>query len=224
MASAKALLGAVAGRFLFRHGVVSRVTSLGPHFRRVDVEGRELEGAPFVAGDKVQLFLPGEGMRTYTPITWDGARTSFVGFVHGSGGPGARWLTGVKAGDEVALFGPRRSIDVSAERGPLVVVGDETSLGLTAALTRAKPERQVTAVLETGFPDELREVAGALELRGVSAVPRGELEAAVRTGLAAGATPVFTGRAASLQRLKRALGNPAGQTKAYWAEGKRGLD
>jgi NADPH-dependent ferric siderophore reductase len=223
MASAKALIGAVAGRFLFRHGAVTRVTPLGQRYRRIDVTGAELAGASFVPGDKVQVYFAGVGMRTYTPVTWsaEGA-TWFVGFAHGDT-PGATWVRTVKQGDEVALFGPRRSLDVSALTQPLVVVGDETSLAVACALSRT---HAVTAVLEAGDVEELREVGAALELRGLTVVPRGALEPAVRAQLAAGAVPVFTGRAASIQALKRSLGDLArtGKTKAYWADGKRGLD
>ena len=61
MGSAKTFLGAVAGRFLFRHGKTTSVTRLSEHFTRIDVAGKELEGAPFTPGDKVQLYLPDEG-------------------------------------------------------------------------------------------------------------------------------------------------------------------
>lgn len=223
MDSAKALLGAVAGRFLFRHGEVTAVSRLSEHFVRIDVAGEELVGAPFEPGDKVQVFLPGVGMRTYTPVTWDsGGRTWFLAFAHGDG-PGARWAREVKAGDAVALFGPRRSIDVGALAGPLVVVGDETSLALAVALTRAQAKRHVTAVLEAGRPEELREVAAKLELSHVVVTERGRLEEALSAQLALGASPVFTGNAATIQTLKRSL-KVSGKTKAYWAAGKRGLD
>ncbi len=224
MASAKALLGAVAGRFLFRHGEVTSVTKLSAQFTRIDVAGPELAGAPFVAGDKVQLFFPGVGMRTYTPITWapDGA-TWFVGYAHGAG-PGASWVRTVKARDPVALFGPRRSIDVAGVDGPLVLIGDETSLAVAVALCRAKPDRRVDVVLEAHAADELRDVARALELAHVTVTPKGQLAPAVSAVLTVGATPLFTGRAASIQSLKQQLTGLGGKTKAYWADGKRGLD
>ena len=223
MASAKALLGAVAGRFLFRHGKVTAVAKLSERFVRIDVAGQELVGAPFEPGDKVQLYFAGIGMRTYTPVTWEASgRTWFLGFAHGEG-PGSRWVREVKAGDEVAIFGPRRSIDVSSNHGPLVVVGDETSLAVTVALTRARVDRHVTAVLEAGAPEELRRVAKKLELGHVVVTARGQLEEALRAQLALGATPVFTGNAATIQTLKRNL-KASGKTKAYWAAGKSGLD
>lgn len=224
MDAAKALIGAVAGRFLFRHGRVTDVARLGEHFVRVDVAGTELEGAGFVPGDKVQVFLPGLGMRTYTPVTWEGGKTFFVGFLHGEG-PGASWLRGVKVSDQVAMMGPRRSIDVGAGAQPLVVVGDETSLAVAAALTRGHGQRQVSALLETSVPDEVRAVSQALGLA-PTLVAHGDVEAlgtALSAQLAHGAMPVFTGRASTIQALRQ-RGLKGGKTKAYWAEGKRGLD
>ena len=227
MASAKALLGAVAGRFLFRHGEVSGVVKLSAHFTRIEVSGAELARAPFTPGDKVQVFFEGVGMRTYTPVTWASeGRTWFVGYAHGEG-PGANWVRTVKVGDAVALFGPRRSIDVSDVKGPVVVVGDETSLAVAAALSRAQPGRVVTAVFEAGDVEEVREVARSLELTHVSVVARGDVETMANNlgaQLALGAVPVFTGRAATIQALKKVRRDAGGKTKAYWAEGKRGLD
>jgi NADPH-dependent ferric siderophore reductase len=227
MASAKALLGAVAGRFLFRHGEVTRVARLGERFVRVDVAGAELAGAPFVPGDKAQVFLPGIGMRTYTPITWaDVGSTWFIGFLHGDG-PGARWLREARAGDAVAFLGPRRSIDVRDVDGPLVLLGDETSLALAVSLTRARPERAVRVVLEAEAPEEVREVARQLEIELALVAVKGDIAALDRVlgeQLEGGATPVISGCAATIQALKRGRRGAGGKTKAYWAAGKRGLD
>lgn len=227
MSTAKALLGSIAGRFLFRRSTVTRVERLGRRFVHVHVEGDDLRGARFVAGDKVQLFLPGIGMRTYTPIGWSGAATSFVVFLHGDG-PGAAHVEAARVGDPWQLFGPRRSIDTTDHEGPLVVVGDETSVGVAAALTGARPGREVAGVLESADVEDTRAVVRALGLSGVDVVPRGAASSPVAAHVEGGAVPVFTGRAATIQALQRDLRarglRHRGPTKAYWAEGKRGLD
>ena len=63
------MLGAIAGRFLFRSSTVQNVDMLG-QFVRFDAAGASLRGAPWRPGDKVQVFLPGIGMRTSTPLQW----------------------------------------------------------------------------------------------------------------------------------------------------------
>ncbi len=233
MTSAKAMLGAIAGRFLFRVSRVDTVQALG-RFRRIELSGTSLREVAWRPGDKVQVFLPDIGMRTYTPLFWEtrGA-TAFLAYVHGET-PGAAWAKNVKVGDEVSFFGPRRSIEVSDVEAPLVVFGDETSVALALALSASRPTRKVTAVLEV---NERAEVRAALEACGslldVHLVERAggntHLPVAVehvRSALASGAFGVFTGRASSIQAVKQALRSLefASKTKAYWADGKRGLD
>ncbi len=78
--------------------------------------------------------------------------------------------------------------------------------------------------------DEVKQVASQL---GVNAEVRsfGDARALFELLCAridAGATPLFTGRAATIQTLKQQLRaanrSGGGLTKASWAEGKRGLD
>lgn len=218
------MLGAIAGRFLFRVVTVTQVERIG-RFVRIDASGDSLRTAGFIAGDKVQVFLPDIGMRTYTPLRWSlEGTTSFLVFAHGAG-PGSRWANEVKAGDEVSFFGPRRSIDVREVAEPLVVFGDETSVALSLALANAKPERRVTAVLEVEDPLEVRGALAACgSLVDARLVSRGALEAAAREVASTGAFPLFTGRAASIQTVKRFVGPQQSKTKAYWADGKTGLD
>lgn len=223
------MLGALAGRFLLRMSRVTRRETFG-RFVRVDLSGDSLRDAGFRPGDKVQAFLPEGGMRTYTPLHWSGDTTSLLVFQHGAG-PGSAWAGSLAEGTEVGFFGPRRSIDVSAVEGPVVLFGDETSVAVAVALSRA---RAVTAVLEVG---DVAEVRGALDgvgaLLEVHLVRRradgGHLSEAtgqLRSALGPGGFGVFTGRAASLQAVKRGLAGVefSSKTKAYWAEGKRGLD
>lgn len=233
MTSAKAMLGAIAGRFLFRVSRVDAVQALG-RFRRVELSGASLREVAWRPGDKVQVFLPDVGMRTYTPLFWEprGA-TAFLAYVHGEA-PGATWAKGVKAGDEVSFFGPRRSIEVSDVEAPLVVFGDETSVALALALSAARPARKVTAVLEVNERADVRAALdGCGSLLDVHLVERvsgnTHLPVAVehlRSALGAGAFGVFTGRASSIQLVKQSLRGLefASKTKAYWADGKRGLD
>ena len=181
MSSAKALLGSIAGRFLFRAATVTSIERIGRAFVQVHVEGEDLRGA-----------------------------------------------RAARVGDTWQLFGPRRSIDTSATDGPLVVAGDETSIAVGVATARARPGRVVSAVLESTDPEDTRAAAHALGLERVEVVQRGAAAPILMGHVEQGASPVFTGRAATIQALQRDLRARSlrhrGPTKAYWAEGRRGLD
>ncbi len=230
MSSAKALLGAVAGRFLFRRARVSRVEQVATNFVHVALEGLALHDVDWCPGDKVQVFLPGVGMRTYTPVSWAPGATRLLVFTHGDG-PGSRWAASLSPGDPVDLFGPRRSIDVRSVQAPLVIFGDETSVALTVALARTAS----SAVLEVKDATQTRRALAALhgpgEVHLIERAPGdghlGSLVERLRGSLVGGAMGVFTGRAKTLQAVQRALKTGPRYTskvKAYWADGKRGLD
>lgn len=223
---AKALFGAAVGKLFFTKSKVTEVHELAPRIRRIDVSGVELGKAKFTPGDKVQVFIPGEGMRTYTPFNWRGDSASFIGFSHGEG-PGSRWVANVKPGDDVQFFGPRHSLDASSVNGAVVVIGDETSLAVARAFAENK---RVSVVLEAQEINVVREVCAKLGLT-ADVTARGDYDALfakLSAQLDAGATPFFTGRAATTQQLKQRLRTAGrsfgGKTKAYWADGKRGLD
>lgn len=141
MASAKALFGAAFGRFLFRDASVTSVRSIPVAaatakggFRIVELEGADLQGVAWTPGDKVQFFLPGVGMRTYTPTSWDPTRgrATFFLYVHGTRSPGARWASELAVGTAARLFGPRRSLDFSS------LAGEETTLSVTRRRSRRR--------------------------------------------------------------------------------------
>ncbi|MGV3622871.1 MAG: siderophore-interacting protein [Archangium sp.] len=227
MASAKGIFSAALGRFFFTNATVTEVSELGTNLRRIDVSGPELAKARFTPGDKVQIFVMGEDMRTYTPFNWRGESASFIGFAHGEG-PGSRWVKSVKAGDALQFFGPRGSLDVNGITGTVVVVGDETSLAVARAFSESK---RVSVVLEAQQPEVVKEVCAKLGLSSADVTGKGDVDtvfAKVSEQLKAGATPYFTGRAATTQQLKQRLKAAGisfgGKTKAYWADGKRGLD
>src|SRR5690349_1851361 len=135
MASRKAILGALVGRLIFRTARIASLSEPAPRFRRLHLEGPDLRGVSWTPGDKLPLFLPEHGMRTYTPISWDPVRgsTELLVFLHGET-PGALWGRGAQVDDEVQFFGPRRSIDATGLPEQVVLFGDETSLGVARAL------------------------------------------------------------------------------------------
>ncbi|OJT26981.1 NADPH-dependent ferric siderophore reductase [Archangium sp. Cb G35] len=239
MASGKAILGSMLGRFLFRDARVARVRDVSPHFRWVELEGEALRGVSWSAGDKVQVFLPGMGMRTYTPLAWDAARgaTQLLVYLHGNS-PGAEWGRNMRVGDGCQFMGPRGSLALTSLQGPVVLFGDETSFAVAHTLRNLRAGAEgVEQVFEVSSREESETVLREFHLPDGALVERapgdGHLPAvAERLGDALkrrpGAHLVMTGRAQAIQALRarlRADGVGAPQkVKAYWSVGKRGLD
>jgi ferric-chelate reductase (NADPH) len=237
MASVKALIGSALGRFMFHDASVVGLRELSPRFRRVELEGAALRGLSWEAGDKVQVFLPETGMRTYTPLAWDAQKgtAAFLIYLHGDA-PGAAWGRALKPGAQVQFFGPRRSLQLKAPAAPVLFFGDETSIGVAHALKQVQAQKDMTCVFEVtrrpeaaealrefGFEgSDVERSAGDAHLAEVYERLKGVLQARKEACL------VMTGKAQSIQALRaklRADGlTPPVQTKAYWSVGKTGLD
>jgi ferric-chelate reductase (NADPH) len=128
-------------------------------------------------------------------------------------------------GDACQLFGPRRSLDTSAE-GAVTLIGDETGFGLGASL-RGKAR----LVFEVNNPAECQPVLDRLGLvaKLVRRAPDDAHLAEIEAELGGDGLFLLTGRAQAIQRIGRTLkaaGVPAAQirSKAYWAPGKTGMD
>jgi len=231
-----------AGRFeasvqkLFaRSAKVVAIDDINPAFRIITLAGEALRGVAWTPGDKIQLQLGGWVQRTYTPLDWDadGGRTRILVHLH-AGGPGSQWARSVRAGDAAVLFGPRKSIALPPSPAPTIVVGDETSLGLAAALTHHGGAPAVHVLLEVAELASTLPVLTRLGIGGAQLCVRREHDAHVPAlsaslvallVLDARADLVLTGRAATISRLVRGLQHSGKRhTKAYWADGKRGLD
>jgi NADPH-dependent ferric siderophore reductase len=134
------------------------------------------------------------------------------------------------------VFGPRASLDLSRITGLRVVLGDETSIGLAYALSRHSSSNSLQYLLEVNTFANTREALARLDLNGVEMFERAEndthladIERRLPALVAIAATFILTGKASSIQRLRRVLkaqGVPSSRliTKPYWATGKTGLD
>ena len=233
---ASRLSRAVAGLWMKRATVTAN-ERLADRFHLITLEGDALKGVEWRPGQKVQIAMGSAFLtRTYTPIEWNtsGGRICILGYAHGVG-PGSAWVRTVAPGDTCDIFGPRGSVDVSGLSGPIVIVGDETSIGLAYAAIRQDRTRRVTACFEVDNDDAAKHVVAGLDFQGVSLIVRradthlAELEAFIADGIAAGASFVLTGKATTIQVLRQSLKQqsvPTARciTKAYWAPGKTGLD
>lgn len=215
---------------------VTRSSRLSPEFVRLELTAREFRKATWVPGAKLQI-RPRRGsmsLRTYTPISWDAAHgvTELIAYTHGTG-PAAHWFGQVTEGQTCEVFGPRRSIDLRSTTGPVLFIGDESSVALACAL------RAVIGDLALVF--EARNAAG---LTGVLAQLRitervavvakstdraGLLRQARDDAMQAPYTLLVTGDAATVHAVRRDSREWERRPhqikgKAYWAEGRTGLD
>jgi NADPH-dependent ferric siderophore reductase len=226
-------------RLLMKQARVAEVEPVAEGFRLITLESPEFKGLQWVPGQKVQIAMGSAFVaRTFTPIEWDetAGRTRILGVAHGHG-PGSAWVRDVSAGDACDVFGPRASLDVGEARMP-VAIGDETSIGLAHALALGGTPRAAAlpCLFEVKAVASAREVTARLHLDAAELFECKEndahledIEQRLPALAATGSTFVLTGRASTIQRLRRALkdsGVPASRvlTKAYWAPGKTGLD
>jgi NADPH-dependent ferric siderophore reductase len=233
------VIGDSLKKLFFRELRVARVRELSAHFKRVDFESEALRGARFATGDKLQVALD-DGPRTYTPFAFDGARgtLSLLVYLHGEGSS-ARWGKTLCEGARVHAFGPRGSLSLASESGPIVLFGDETSFALARALLEARGTASgLRFIFEASRAHETSTVLDSLELPSADSVERradeshlSAVEERVRAALALEPATrlVLTGKAQSIQTLRKQLkARPVahgGQlVKAYWSPGKRGLD
>lgn len=238
MASPKAWFGAVVARFIFTEAHVVSVRDVGPRMRLAELAGDALKGIDWTPGDKVQVYLAGQGMRTYTPVRWNKVRgeTSLLLYVHGKPAttPGAAWAQGLREGDAVSFFGPRGSIRFPELSDPVVFFGDETSFAAACALRDARPS---SAIFEVDDEGAARETLDAIGLAKATVVQRrpsdahlDALTSVVARELSANpaASLALTGKAQTIQLLRKQLKAKGplreGKTKAYWSVGKAGLD
>ncbi len=177
------------------------------------------------AGTKVQLLLPTDDMRTYSPIPSEEGMV-LLGWRH-AGGPGARWMSNARVGDVVQFVGPQRSLELGA--GSVVIVGDETSVAVAAAFALER-RGQLRAIIQADARSDVRAAAASVGLEHIDVVPRGDTAStvdAVIATLPADACVALTGGSDLVVAVRDALrgaGTRTIKTKTYWIRGRTGLD
>ncbi len=102
-------------------------------------------------GDKIKVHVADGVMRSYTPSRVDAAagEMELVAHVHGQGA-GSAWAEALAPGDTFAFKGPVKSFPIDLEEPTpwAVFLGDETTLGLAAALRESAVARRVLGAVE----------------------------------------------------------------------------
>lgn len=223
MASTKGRIVRLLSGFTLERATIVSAEKIG-RFQRLQLRSSVSAPAP---GTKVQLLLPSDDMRTFTPVPSPEGML-LLGWKHGDG-PAARWLAQAQTGDELPFVGPQRSLEVEA--GPVIVVGDETSIAVAAAYALNRPG-QIHAVIQSNAASEVRDVAGSLGLDRVHLVAQADTSATVRAVRAMlAATPdaavALTGGSNLVVAVRQGLREAGVQnikTKTYWIPGRTGLD
>jgi NADPH-dependent ferric siderophore reductase len=231
------ILDVVGDRFL--HLVrVAEVNAVSERFRYIDLEAEAFTKVVFRPGEKIQLNAGDWNVRTYTPLALDPStgRLGILAYLHGNG-PGSNWGRTVKPGDTSRVLGPRPSLKTSALAGAAVWFGDETSVAAATTLKRSYRNSGTRLIFEASHPEELRAIVRDLGLDDAEVYGRAKDESVSEDALAAlqrGAELstreiILTGRAQSIQQARARLkfaGIDASRlvSKAYWSEGRAGLD
>lgn len=226
-------------KLFMRHVHVLEIEDVGTAYRIVTLGGDSLRDVSWTPGDKIQIQLGGWVQRTYTPMDWDAENglTRILVYMHADA-PGTRWARTLSEGDACVIFGPRKSIDRTRLRGPVMFFGDETSLGLATALFNDVSSPAAQMVFEVSTLADAQPVVERLQLNDAHLCARlqndrhfAELETYTSSFLRAhpASDIVLTGKATSIQYITRLLrqrdvGAGRRQSKAYWAPGKAGLD
>lgn len=226
--STKGRILRMLSKLMLAEGVVQEALIVSRDFRLVKVKTEAALSGRFQAGDKMQVLLPEDEVRTLTPMYWDAdGSTALLAYMHGDH-PLARWARNVEVGDRFYFAGPSRSLVMPS--GALTLVGDETSLAIGASYARTRPG-QVAIRIEADAKASLAEVLSAVGLGDADVIlrapglGRGEALASALSEVS-GAVGI-TGGAELVQRVRervRGLGPSAIKTKTYWVEGRAGLD
>jgi len=188
----------------FRALTVASVQDLTPAYRRIVLEGPDLDG--FVSlgfDDHVKIFPVAEGQapvlptlgtdgpvfpeprptaRDYTPRAYDAAaRRLTLDFVTGHGGPATEWAMAARPGFILGVGGPRGSFIVPTAFADHVLIGDETALPAIARRLEELPaDVRAHVVVEVADADSIWTFDSAAEVSVTWAVrdgaPRGRAE------------------------------------------------
>ncbi|WP_211853878.1 siderophore-interacting protein [Plastoroseomonas hellenica] len=234
-------LAALVMRWFFRQASIAKVDALSEGFRLITLAGPGLRDVAWKPGQKIQIDVGAGANRTYTPLSWDAiaGEARILAFAHGDG-PGAAWALNARAGDACQFFGPRRSLDLEGVDDDLpVLFGDETSFGLAQALSaRLGASGAAVFLFEVSSVEASTQAWRSFGTQRAIFIQRAEADAHLEEVEARmlqildewAPTPfVLSGKATSIQRLRRVLGSRGVassqlRTKVYWAPGKTGLD
>lgn len=223
-----AVLAAPMERWFARPASVFSVEGLGPLIRRVSLEVPSLRGATLPPGAVVEFRVDPRCFRHYTVARFspESGLLDVLFYLHGLG-VGSAWASALTVGQPVQLLGPGRGKARVSGSDAVVLLGDDTCLGLAEGL--AVGCAQLRGALEV----EAAAIEAATIAPGVDVIPRGTRGAGLLRWIREHPPSRdeviclggHTGTIAQLRRWLLGEGHPRRQIRVdpYWADGKRGL-
>lgn len=135
--SLKSILLKILGPLILSDSKILSNERLSPHFQLLSIKGKSLRKVQWIPGQKMQIKMKDDSMRSYTPTSWDpvaGVVQTLI-FMHGNG-PGALWARDALPASKVTILGPRKSLTLEAGDETIIFFGDETTFGLAHALKK----------------------------------------------------------------------------------------
>ncbi|EKJ87576.1 NADPH-dependent ferric siderophore reductase [Leptospira meyeri] len=217
---------------------ISKIERLTNTFVLIEMSGKKLKESKWVPGGKVQIDVGNFTYRTYTPINVDKVegKLSLLCY-HRNESPASHWINALKVGNPCEVFGPRESLDFSNLEGDAILFGDETSFGIAKVLQN-KVGKKSNIFFELTSVETSKETLEKLGVTGQRMIERSpdsshlqKIAKEISDHISQiSDTKIFlTGRASSIQQVRNYLKNsgiPTNKIKvrAYWADGKIGLD
>lgn len=176
MSTVKKILVKVLGPFILAKSKVVSNEQLSPHFQLITLQGKSLK-KEWIPGQKIQVQLKGDEMRSYTPCEWDteaGIMKTLI-YMHGKG-PGARWARDAKAHSKVVVLGPKKSLSLSEDTKEVVFFGDETTFGLAHAIKKNYEGIKFHFFMEASETDESSVILKKFDLEDALCVSLNQLD------------------------------------------------
>lgn len=176
MSTVKKILVKILGPIILSKSKIISNEQLSPHFHLLTIQGRNLK-KEWLPGQKIQIQLQDDQMRSYTPCSWNsktGVMQTLV-YMHGKG-PGALWARDAKAQNKVTVLGPKKSLKLEEETNNVIFFGDETTFGLAHAIKKNIPNIKFHFFMEAVDTEESSSILKRFDLEDALLVSVGQLD------------------------------------------------
>ena len=165
MSKIKKILLKILGPVVLSKSKITSNERLSPHFQFITIKGNSLKKTQWIPGQKIQIQLEHDEMRSYTPSSWNsetGEMQTLV-YMHGKG-PGALWARDAKVNEPVVVLGPKGSLKLEDTTHTVLFFGDETTFGLAHALQKYTENKKYFFFFESNDTHEAEMILKKFDL------------------------------------------------------------